>query len=67
MIDDIETSTDAERDAFEDALRLTCSGDIATCPNESGECSICAVRDCPKDDPFHYYHDGCPSCDGDYE
>ena len=64
-MDDIETSTDAERDAFEDALRSTCSGDIATCPNESGECSICAVRDCAEGDPFHYHHDGCPSCDGD--
>jgi hypothetical protein len=32
-----------------------------SCPDESGECSICGVLDCPYGDPFHYHHDGCPS------
>ncbi len=27
-----------------------------------GECSQCAVIDCPSGDLFHYHHDGCPSC-----
>lgn len=27
------------------------------------ECMICSVRDCPQNDPMHYHHDGCPSCE----
>lgn len=26
------------------------------------ECTICSERDCPHEDPLHYHHDGCPSC-----
>jgi len=25
-------------------------------------CLICAFRDCPYKEPFHYHHDDCPSC-----
>lgn len=32
------------------------------CEAESGECSLCAILDCPHADPMHYHHDGCPSC-----
>jgi hypothetical protein len=31
------------------------------CPD--AECMICAVRDCPAQEPLHYHHDGCPVCD----
>lgn len=27
------------------------------------ECMICARRDCPRGEPLHYHHDGCPCCD----
>jgi|SRR5579859_8084175 len=40
---------------------------IRECNLEGGECSICAVRDCPYEDPFHYHHDGCPSCESAFE
>ncbi len=29
------------------------------------ECGICAVLDCPHDEPFHFHHDGCPACSRD--
>lgn len=32
------------------------------CPDM--ECGLCAKRDCPQKDVFHFHHDGCPSCDG---
>jgi hypothetical protein len=25
---------------------------------------MCAIRDCPQLEPFHYHHDGCPACSG---
>lgn len=30
---------------------------------EVDECEVCAVRDCPEQEPLHYHHDGCPACD----
>lgn len=30
------------------------------CPDP--ECMVCAVRDCPDQEPLHYHHDGCPCC-----
>lgn len=29
---------------------------------DDAECTVCAVRDCPFREPFHYHHDGCPAC-----
>ena len=26
------------------------------------DCFVCAVRDCPTQDPMHYDDDGCTSC-----
>ncbi len=26
------------------------------------ECMVCAVRDCPWQEPLHHHHDGCPAC-----
>jgi hypothetical protein len=26
------------------------------------ECMLCGMRDCPRNEPFHYHHDGCPYC-----
>lgn len=40
-----------------------CTGNAETCP--VGECSMCAVRDCPSAEPLHYHHDGCPVCSFD--
>jgi hypothetical protein len=37
-----------------------CTGNADTCP--ISECMICAVRDCPGNEPLHYHHDGCPFC-----
>lgn len=37
-----------------------CTGNADTCPVE--ECVLCAVRDCPGNEPLHYHHDGCPYC-----
>ncbi len=36
----------------------TCNTD-----RDNGECMACSVRDCPYDEPLHWHHDGCPSCD----
>lgn len=38
-----------------------CTGNAETCPIE--ECFLCAVRDCPGNEPLHYHHDGCPYCE----
>ncbi len=46
---------------------VPCSGNIETCQRWSGECGICAERDCPHGDTAHYFHDGCPSCGGAYD
>jgi hypothetical protein len=32
------------------------------CTAEGGECSMCSRLCCPFSDPFHFHHDGCPSC-----
>lgn len=37
-----------------------CTGDADTCKID--ECMLCAVRDCPGNEPLHYHHDGCPYC-----
>lgn len=40
------------------------SGDIDKALNacEDMECPYCSVILCPWSDPFHFHHDGCPSC-----
>lgn len=35
---------------------------VHTCFCRSEDCVSCAVRDCEHHDPYHYHHDGCPSC-----
>ena len=32
---------------------------------ESAECLVHGAQDCPKGEPLHYHHDGCPACDED--
>lgn len=33
------------------------------CPDgPAAECIGCGARDCPYDEPLHYYHGGCPAC-----
>lgn len=36
-----------------------------TCDDGDDECMLCAMDDCPHEDPLHYHHDGCPSCSMD--
>jgi hypothetical protein len=38
---------------------------VNECPLEHGECSMCGILCCPHSDPFHFHHDGCPSCSED--
>jgi len=35
---------------------------INHCDKDSGECHVCSQIVCPHKDPFHFHHDGCPSC-----
>lgn len=30
---------------------------------ESAGCLMHGAQDCPKGEPLHYHHDGCPACD----
>ena len=55
--------------AISDRQRLTMLADVHrggadpnACEADGGECSICAVLDCPEGEPLHYHHDGCPAC-----
>jgi hypothetical protein len=34
---------------------------LRKCPDV--ECSHCSSVVCPHNDPLHFHHDGCPSCD----
>ena len=34
---------------------------LAHCPD--AECVECSRIICPHRDPFHFHHDGCPSCE----
>lgn len=43
-------------------LRMQCDALLNHCDKEGGECSECAGIICPHQDPFHFHHDGCPSC-----
>ena len=49
-------------EAADEIERLRDSVDrlLAHCPDV--ECSICAIAVCPHEDPFHFHHDGSPSC-----
>lgn len=38
-------------------------GGAATAKCPDAECEICGMFDCPENDPLHYHHDGCPSCE----
>lgn len=58
---------EAPPEAVVDVEKEQCSGNIETCQLHGGECGFCGERDCPVGDPFHYHHDGCPSCGGAYE
>lgn len=31
---------------------------------DTDECTICSLRDCPKGEPLHFHHEGCPACCG---
>lgn len=42
-----------------------CTGQIDTCPVE--ECMLCGIRECPNQEPLHFHHDGCPSCEYPYD
>ena len=35
----------------------------AVCDETDETCIACAMRDCPRREPLHYHHDGCPACD----
>lgn len=35
---------------------------LKICDLGHGECSKCGTLCCPHDDPLHFHHDGCPSC-----
>ncbi len=52
------------READLAALRAQIPGhpDATVCP--VNECSVCGLRDCPRGEEGHYWHDGCPACDG---
>lgn len=49
-----------ERDRFE----KMCDALLNHCDKEQGECSVCSTIVCPSGDPYHFHHDGCPSCAG---
>lgn len=36
-------------------------GNLSDCPVH--ECDMCGILDCPRSEPLHYHHDGCPACD----
>jgi hypothetical protein len=36
---------------------------LAHCPDP--ECEKCSVIICPREDPLHFHHDGCPSCNAE--
>ncbi len=41
----------------------TCLGNIEACSKAGNdECTVCGARDCPRSEPLHYHHDGCPAC-----
>lgn len=52
------------RELLEEVERLRVMVDalLNHCDKESGECSVCGAIVCPHKDPFHFHHDGCPSC-----
>lgn len=56
---DIKTHRDYAR------LQAWIEDHIHGSPRECGreECDLCSVIDCPHNEPLHYHHDGCPSCD----
>ncbi|ALD61848.1 hypothetical protein ml_46 [Mollivirus sibericum] len=33
---------------------------LDSCPD--AECMECALLVCPSEEPLHFHHDGCPSC-----
>jgi hypothetical protein len=34
--------------------------DVSECWEE--ECTACGLVRCPKGEPLHFHHDGCPAC-----
>jgi len=40
---------------------------LAHCDKEGGECSECSKIICPHKDEMHFHHDGCPSCEYEYQ
>lgn len=52
----------------QDLLSMLCltQNDIELHPSYNDcttyECLVCAIRDCPQQEPLHYHHDGCPWC-----
>lgn len=44
------------------ALRDAIPGHPALADCATPDCMVCAVRDCPHEEPLHYDKDGCPAC-----
>lgn len=57
MSEENETEHDDEKEYKE---KLEKSKTHAPC--EGDECELCSMRDCPRHEPLHYHHDGCPAC-----
>lgn len=53
----IRSCSDTTRDSSEQTATHPSYNNCA-----DDECTICAERDCPYKEPFHYHHDGCPAC-----
>lgn len=43
-------------------LSGVCDALLNHCDKENGECSVCSAIVCEHNDPYHFHHDGCPSC-----
>lgn len=49
----------AELENHNNALRTIYEMHASSCKDE--ECMICGVLACPKSEPLHFHHDGCPA------
>lgn len=51
-----------ERDAEIERLNKLVDWHINHCEKNGGECIECSIQHCPRKEPLHFHHDGCPSC-----